>query len=84
MSEDPDPPRQTGDSTFRSHRARDAALVLPVAGLLLIAPPVVNFFVADITVFGAPLIGVYLFTVWGGLILCAQRLSHRLREGDTP
>jgi hypothetical protein len=55
-----------------------------VAGLLLIAPPAVNFFVADITVFGAPLIGVYLFTVWGGLILCAQRLSHRLREEDTP
>jgi hypothetical protein len=76
----PDPPRKSGDNAFRKHRARDAALVLPLAGLALISPPVVNLFAADITLFGAPLIGVYLFTVWGGLIICAQRLSRRLHE----
>lgn len=74
-------PRPPGDA-FRGHRARDAALVLPLAGLVLVAPPVINLFVADVTVFGAPLIVVYLFSVWGLLILGAQRLSRRLREED--
>jgi hypothetical protein len=80
----PEPPRERppANDAFRGHRARDAALVLPLAGLVLVAPPVVNLFIADVSIFGAPLIGVYLFTVWGLLILCAQRLSRRLREDD--
>jgi len=73
--------RPAGDP-FRGHRARDAALVLPIAGLVLIAPPAINLFLADVTVFGAPLIGVYLFAVWALLILGAQRLSRRLGEDD--
>ncbi len=81
-AEPPPDPRPTSDA-FRGHRARDAAIVLPLAGLVLIAPPVINLFIADISIFGAPLIGVYLFTVWGLLILCAQRLSRRLREDDS-
>jgi hypothetical protein len=80
----PLPPPEPGGDAFRSHRARDAALVLPLVGLVLIAPPVASFFVADVTLFGAPLIGVYLFVVWGTLIVCAQRLSRRLREDERP
>ena len=77
----PPEPRPAGDA-FRGHRARDAALVLPLAGLVLFAPPAINLFLADVAVFGAPLIAVYLFAVWGLLILCAQRLSRRLGEDD--
>jgi hypothetical protein len=73
--------RPSGDP-FRGHRARDAALVLPLAGLVLVAPPAINLFLADVTVFGAPLIGVYLFVVWALLIFGAQRLSRRLGEDD--
>lgn len=68
---------------FRGHHARDAALVLPLVGLVLFAPPVINLFLADVEILGMPLIGVYLFTVWGLLVACALRLSHRL-EADRP
>jgi hypothetical protein len=77
----PPEPRPASDA-FRGHRARDAALVLPLAGLVLVAPPVVNLFVADLSILGAPLIAVYLFAVWGALIFCARRLSRRLGEDD--
>ena len=82
---DPPPPelRPAGDP-FHGHRARDAGLVLPLAGLVLVAPPAVNLFTADLTILGVPLIAVYLFAVWGLLILCAQRLSRRLDEADRP
>ena len=78
----PQPELRPGGDPFRGHRARDAALVLPLAGLVLIAPPAINLFLGDVVIFGARLIGVYLFTVWGLLIVCAQRLSHRLGEDD--
>ena len=70
------------DDALRARRARDAALVLPLAGLLVLTPPVANLFLSDITLFGAPLVVIYLFTVWAALIVCAQRLSRRLRKGD--
>jgi hypothetical protein len=76
------PELRPASDPFRGHRARDAALVLPLAGLVLIAPPAVNLFVSDAAVFGAPLIGVYLFAVWALLIVCAQRLSRRLGDDD--
>ncbi len=63
------------------HHARDAALVLPIVGLVLFAPPVINLFLADVEILGMPLIGVYLFTVWGLLVACALWLSHRLEAG---
>ena len=78
---DPPEPRPASDA-FRGHRARDAALVLPLAGLVLVAPPVINLFLADLTVLGAPLLAVYLFAVWGLLILAARLLARRLREDD--
>ena len=48
----------------------------------LVAPPVINLFLADLTVLGAPLLAVYLFAVWGLLILAARLLARRLREDD--
>ncbi|HET9068487.1 MAG TPA: hypothetical protein VFN28_07560 [Amaricoccus sp.] len=66
---------------FRGHHARDAALVLPLVGLVLFAPPVINLFLADVEILGMPLIGVYLFTVWGLLVACALWLSPRLEAG---
>ena len=55
-----------------------------MVGLALVGPPVASLFVADVTVFGAPLIAVYLFVVWGALIFCAQRLSRRLSQDEPP
>jgi hypothetical protein len=79
----PDKLRRSSDQ-LRVQRIRDAALALPWAGFVLVAPPVINLFLADATVFGAPLIAVYLFVVWAALIWCAFRLSGRLQaDADT-
>jgi hypothetical protein len=73
------PPARPGGDPLRVQRSRDAALALPWAGFALVAPPVINLFLADVTLFGAPLIAVYLFVVWAALIWCAFRLSGRLQ-----
>jgi hypothetical protein len=83
IPEEPPPELRPASDPFRGHRARDAALVLPLAGLVLIAPPAINLFLADLSVFGVPLIGVYLFGVWGLLIVGARLLSRRLGEDDS-
>ena len=61
-----------------STRARDAARVLPVIGAVLLMPPLLTLFVADISVLGLPLVVVYLFGVWLALIVCAALLAPRL------
>jgi hypothetical protein len=84
MTDSPKPPDRDGEDAFRGHRTRDAALVLPLAGLALVVPPVVNLFVGDGLVLGVPLIGVYLFAVWAALIAAAAGLAHRLRRDPPP
>jgi hypothetical protein len=61
-------------------RLRDAAVLLPLAGLLLLVPPVIPLFVADVVrPFGLPAIVAYVFGVWLGLIGCAALIARRLR-----
>lgn len=53
-------------------------LVLSIAGLLLLLPPMVYLFNHDIAVFGVPQIVFYLFGVWFVLIVCTAWLTGRL------
>lgn len=69
-------------AALRAAHARDAAIVLPVVGLILFSPPFITLFASDATVFGAPYIVVYLFAAWTALIVAALGLSRRLREGE--
>jgi hypothetical protein len=71
----PDP---TPDMPERVSRARDAARLLPVIGLFLLLPPVIAPFAAPVDVAGVPLLVLYLFAVWLGLIVAAMRLSRAL------
>lgn len=84
MSEDAAPPREPPapepGNAFRGQRARDAAIILPLFGLALIAPPFVNLFVGGRSLLGVPLLAVYLFAVWAALILAALRLSFSLHR----
>jgi hypothetical protein len=59
-------------------KARDAILVLTVAGALGFLPPVLPFFDRPVIVFGMPLIVVYVFGAWLALIVLACWLSHSL------
>lgn len=59
-------------------RVRDAAVLLPLLGLVLLMPPVITLFVASVLVAGIPLVVVYLFCVWLGLIASTALLARRL------
>jgi hypothetical protein len=57
--------------------------VLPVFGLFLLMPPLISLFAAPAAFGGVPLIVLYLFAVWAGLIACAALLARRLDPAAT-
>ena len=67
---------------FPSRRLNDMAIVAPFLGFVLLAPPVIGLFATDGTLFGAPVILVYLFAVWFSLILAAAVLSRKLARSE--
>jgi hypothetical protein len=71
-------PEPTPAPPERVSRARDAAHVLPWIGLFLLLPPVIAPFAAHEDVAGVPLVVLYLFAVWLGLIVAAMRLARAL------
>lgn len=65
----------------------DLSVIAPVLGFLILIPPVIGLFATEATIFGAPLILVYLFAVWLGLIAVAAVLAQKLGKAeprDTP
>lgn len=59
----------------RDRRTRDRSLVLLILGLVLLMPPIAGVFHIEARLFGVPVTLLYLFTVWGALILLARRIS---------
>ncbi|UUP18310.1 hypothetical protein [Nitratireductor thuwali] len=59
---------------------RDAAVLLPVAAAALLLPPFILVFAAPVYIAGVPLIVVYVFSVWAGVVLCAWLLARRHAE----
>jgi len=72
------------DQPLRHRKARDRALILPLAGLILLIPPVAWAFHLDARIAGVPFTLVYLFAVWALLIAGAAVLSRRLRDDGDP
>jgi len=63
---------------------QDAAVVVPLAALLLFMPPFISLFAAPVSVFGIPLVVLYMFGVWAALILLTRWLARRLAaSGDS-
>ena len=62
--------------------ARDAAMVLPFIGAILLFPPIVLIFAAPAVVAGVPLVLVYIFGVWAAIIAAAFVLARRLPGGE--
>lgn len=69
------------ERAYRSSKAPDAAVALPLFGLFLLMPPVISLFAAPASLFGVPLIVLYLFGVWAILIACAALLTRHLGRG---
>jgi membrane protein implicated in regulation of membrane protease activity len=65
-----------------TQRTRDAALVLPILGAFLLVSPAASIFNTPATVFGLPLVVLYVFGVWLGLILIAIVLARRLSAAE--
>lgn len=64
-----------------SRRAQDLAVIVPILGVVLMLPPVVGLFAQpDRSIFGLPLIVVYLFGLWFALILMAYSLARHLNR----
>jgi len=68
-------------SAARKRKLHDSALLLPVFGAFLLVSPLITVFTGPITVFGLPLIFVYIFGVWLGLVLLARAMARRLDKG---
>jgi hypothetical protein len=71
-------PEPAPDTPGRVARARDAARLLPFIGLFLLLPPVIALFAVPVDVLGVPLLVLYLFSVWLGLIVAAALLARAL------
>ncbi len=54
------------------------AKILPIAGLIVILPPLVSITNAKADFFGFPAIITYLFTIWIFLIVAAYLLQRKL------
>ena len=68
----------------RSERSSDAVLALLALGVWLLMPPAVRLFVGADSLFGVPLLVLYLLGVWLLLILGTALLARRLpRERST-
>lgn len=63
-------------------RDRSRAAALPLIGFFLLTPLFIRVFAAETTVLGAPLVVVYIFGIWLGLIVCAALLAKRLKRAD--
>ncbi len=78
MTKQPD----LAERAFRRRRRQDAALVLPLLGIVLLITPVFGIFSKDTLIFGAPLPFIYVFGVWFFLILLARRMAGLLAKDD--
>ncbi len=65
-----------------SYKIRDRSLVLLLAGCLLLTPPIAAIFQLDIRIMGIPFTGLYLFLVWGLLIIGTAALSKPLQDSS--
>lgn len=63
-------------------RLIDLSVIAPILGFILLVPPVIGLFARDATLFGAPIILVYLFAVWLGLIAIAAILARKLARAE--
>jgi len=72
----------SSDRPLRHRKTRDRALILPLAGFILLMPPVADIFQLETRLAGVPFTAAYLFFVWALLIAGAAALSGRLRDGS--
>jgi hypothetical protein len=91
---DPDPARAAGGAAQPAERPlaraaldrrkrRDAAIALPIAGVVLFASPLLDLTAGAGNLAGIPLAVLYVFGTWFALIWATASLARRLIDDDT-
>lgn len=70
----------TSSARLARGRRRDLARLLPIAGAVLLASPLLGVASGGGPLFGIPAGVIYVFGVWGGLILAAGLMARRLHD----
>lgn len=65
-------------------KVRDLSVLLPLAGVLLLMSPVLQVFNSLTLIIGIPVIVLYIFGVWLGLIVLGAWLSRYQRDVPLP
>ena len=76
----PPPKRPNSEIKKREH----TALMLPIAGALLIVPPLLTLFTGPHRIFGATLETIYLFAVWIAMIVGTVLTSRHMPRAELP
>ena len=66
----------------RFRKAKDRSLVLVLVGCILLLPPVAAIFQLEATWNGVPATLMFVFTIWGVLIVGAAMLSRSLNQEE--
>jgi hypothetical protein len=68
---------------LRHDRTREYLIALFVLGVLLLVPPFLLLFNRPLQVLGIPLLYLYLFAAWTGLIALGALIARRIDRDDT-
>jgi hypothetical protein len=61
-------------------KLENTALALSIFGAIMMVPPLLSIFNIDTRLFGAPLVVIYLFTLWIVLIGATAFISSKLMQ----
>lgn len=65
-------------------KLESAALLLTIAGVLLIMPPLAQLFQWQTRLFGVPVEVIYLFLIWAAMVIGARGLARRMPSNPPP
>lgn len=74
------PDSRDAEQPLSDRNTSDRALILPLVGFLLLTPPLAGIFQLEFRVLGIPFTWLYLFGVWGALIVGAALLARRIQK----
>lgn len=81
MSEKGDP-KDLARRSAQTRRRRDVLALLPLLGVFLFLSPVVSIFNVEATIFGLPIIFLFVYGAWLAIILLARWISRRADQGE--
>ena len=70
------------DPALGARKLRDASVLLPLAGLVLLMPPVALVLSLPARIGGVPVVVIYVFLVWAFLILAARAVGRRMADKE--